>query len=928
MPADAQGTLEKVEKKRVQQLSMLQEGDAEVRREFLDELPASCDEVLDRLNKIDDAWWVLAASIAAVRAGKDSWTVAEAMRVLNDAASRTASIDLAIQHEVNQGQKALEAWLDQSSDRLPKLMLRRQVWHMQWLLRMFLSEQAIIHDDLAALAGRPLLEHAHGLCLVGNAVGLRALLGAHVGVARALFPYRFSLLHTLIVAGGVLGEELYGLRLLPGTRMPVEDQETGAWIELAAKDLAPSAAAGLWVETASVHNVLLRHNLVTEIPSRPTPPKALSTWYFEIVYELESQLGLIQAACSLAETAVRLSLVPLRPVAHELRFLRLLHHTQTSHTPWTSAMLHAADAHTIVQSVVAQPHSIEKVVEMLCENVAPFLKHGNYADPGAFRDASDSEIAVQCAFLVLELRTKSSLAIAVHMVHKSISEQDLRLRLALAIIVSCEKINDESYDLLHSLSIIGAAKTDKQFATPLAQILAYTDRISTRACYDLLSSSSESDMQHTLQYLAICIEVGQLIQRHSLAFPVKFYMALDEQRTKSFCTALIKTARGNDAWLTSRIDDLAPYVSRNQHDLRLFPHETPVWLMTSLLANRAFGCYAALASYFCTSSKFHYTKEFAAQLALDAAHKWIHQAKSCDPIQAPFQYATECLAEAPHTAVIEKEQQFLATVSQLARYNLPSLHNAHQLLTPDEVRQTNDKLKIFAHLLAFHPTAYRAPQIRTLARSLCESSDSPSKMPHGVQDAHINAMLTESAASLNDFTAARDLCERTVGAVKAFPRDSLHEPAYDVAWRACFQLAKAPELSDSRVKSFAFSQAMHLAPSSQIAGILEVWRRDPPEVYVPHPPRHESRTSLARFLPPGILRGSSLGSRPDSRDASPSKPRETRSLLDDLQGDSPNSRHSAILSSTASLRDVVNTSLTRGMGWWMGGNESLQQDPS
>ncbi|WFD00555.1 hypothetical protein MYAM1_003304 [Malassezia yamatoensis] len=906
---------------------MLQEGDTEVRRAFLDELPASCDKVLDRLNKIDDAWWVLAASIAAVRAGQASWTVAEAMRVLTDAASRTASMDLAIQHEVDQGQEALEAWLKQSSDRLPKLILRRQVWHMQWLLRISLSDHARIHDDLVSLAGRPLSEHAHGLCLVGNAVGLRALLGAHVAVARALFPYRFSLLHTLIVAGGVLGEELYGLRLLPGTRMPVEDQETGAWIELAAKDLAPSAAAGLWVENASVHTVLLRQNLVTEIPSPPTPPKALSTWYLEIVHELESQLGLIHAACSLAEAAVRLSLVPLRPVAHELRFLRLLHHTQTSHTPWTSAMLHTADARTIVQSVVAQPHSVEKVVQMLCENVAPFLKHGNYADPGAFRDASDSEIAVQCAFLVLELHTKSSLEIAVHMVHQSISQQDLKLRLALAIIVSCEKITDEAYDLLHSLSLLDAAKTDKQIATPLAEVLAYTDKISTRAFYDLLSCSSVSDVQHTLQYLAICIEVGQLFQRHSLAFPAKFYMALDEERTKSFCTAIQKRARANDAWLNSRLDDLAPYVTQNSHNIRLFPQETPVWLMTNLLANRTFGCYAAVASYFCTSSKFHYTKEFVAQLALDAAHKWIHQAQSCDPIQAPFQYATECLAEAPQTAVIVQEQQFLTAVGQLARYNLPSLHDVHQLLTPDEIRHTDDRLKIFAHLLAFHPTAYRAPQIRTLARSLCESSDSSWEMPQSVRDVHINAMLTESAASFNDFSAARDLCERTVGAVKAFPRDPLHESAYDVAWRACFQLAKAPELCDSRVKSFAFSQAMHLAPSSQIAGIVEVWRRDPPEVFLPQPPRQESRTSLARFLPPGILRGSTVKSRPDSRGASPSKPRETRSLLDDLQGDSPGSRPSAILPSTASLRDVVNTSLTRGMGWWMGGNESLQQHP-
>ncbi|KAI3623229.1 hypothetical protein CBS14141_004012 [Malassezia furfur] len=849
----------------------------DVRRALLSALPAPAAQVAASLEAIDDPWWVAAACVAAVRAAGTTWTAADVADILSIAAARTAPLDAEIQDALDRD--ALDAYLGAGGPaRWPQLLLRRKLWHMQWLLRIPLASDAPLEGDVVALAEQPLLAHAQALCLAGRAVELRALLGAHVAVARALFPYRFVLLHALITAGGVPADELQRLRLLPGTKMPVEDSESGAWIELATKATTPAAAAALWVEHPAVVACLAAHGYVAPPGAPPTPPPALSAWYLDVINELEAELGLVGPACALAEAGVRLSLVPLRAVAHELRFLRLLSYTLSYGAQWSRATLHDADARTIVQSVVAQPQSVGEVVAMLREHVMPFLQKGTYADPGPFRGASASDAAAELALIVLALRTERSLAIAAQIVLTWIDDAPVRRRLALAMLTTCDETDDAAYVALHALAALGTAPRDAP-AEPLVAVMGHAADASPRARLAQLSVAPDDAVDAALGQVAACVDLGRVLLRHTLAHPVRFYVGLDEARTKTLCAALLRAARGSDAALAALVDDVAPFVARRNADAwRPLPAETPVWLLAQLLAHRAFGAFGVLAAHLARQASLTVASDDAAQLALDAARAWIAQATSSR--------ATP----------------------------VPSLRNADAPLTPDEVRALPDRFVLLARVLALHPSAYRAPQIRSLARALAAPA------PSAVAEVRIDAMLADAATGAGDYTAARDLCERAARGAQALPHDAAHDAAHAAAWRACFQLAKAPDVPDARTRARLLGQALALAPPTELPRVLAAWRAAPPHAGVPPPPGRAPPRTLARFLGSGTPRSSS-GARGAAAPATPKEAaatQRTRALFDRLQSASPSARPSALLGSTASLREVVNTSLTRGMGWWMG----------
>ena len=116
--------------------------DAE-KRAFLASLPCDAESVLSTLTSIEDVWWVAAAAVAAVRTGT-AWLAADAERVLAHALERSASFDQEVQAVLSKDVDRLLAWLDAEPDRLPRVVLRRKLWHMRWLLSIPLS-LSLIH---------------------------------------------------------------------------------------------------------------------------------------------------------------------------------------------------------------------------------------------------------------------------------------------------------------------------------------------------------------------------------------------------------------------------------------------------------------------------------------------------------------------------------------------------------------------------------------------------------------------------------------------------------------------------------------------------------------------------------------------------------------------------------------------------------------
>ena len=78
------------------------------KRAFLSSLPSDAESVLTSLAAIDDAWWVAAAAIAAVRSGVQ-WLAVDAERVLKYATERTASFDQEIQGIANEAKRRRSA---------------------------------------------------------------------------------------------------------------------------------------------------------------------------------------------------------------------------------------------------------------------------------------------------------------------------------------------------------------------------------------------------------------------------------------------------------------------------------------------------------------------------------------------------------------------------------------------------------------------------------------------------------------------------------------------------------------------------------------------------------------------------------------------------------------------------------------------------
>lgn len=522
-------------------------GDAPVRRALLGSLPAPAPDVLDTLARVRDDWWAAAAAVAAVRAAGAAWRAADALQVLEAGAARTEEFDSEVAAALTaaKAQRAsggddaavasLDAWLDADAERAPRVLLRRQMWHMRWLLCVPLasSKTAAASGELAELAETPLLFHARSLALAGNARALRALLGAHPAVARTLFPHRFGLLHTLLTTGGVVPGELHELRLLPGTHMPVQDRESGAWID--GLDTSPLAATVLWVEHPLVATALAARGLAPPLPPLvpPAPPKALAAWYTGVIQELDTQLGLVDEALELARAGMRVGLAPLRTVAHELEFLTAL----SPRGAWSVESLHAASAREIVGAVVREVRAPDATVTVLREAVASYLARGAYADRHLWHALPPAALAARIVLLALGapgVEPQRALEIACAALRARDAHDTLwmddgaeRGRLALALLAGWEHPGSGAYGVLRDIANSVPAGEPAPGGCPLTRVLAreLTEPIDIPALWERLEGAHlHPVLAHALAETARYVELGARLAPWLDARPPRFYL--------------------------------------------------------------------------------------------------------------------------------------------------------------------------------------------------------------------------------------------------------------------------------------------------------------------------------------------------------------------------------------------------------------------
>ena len=845
------------------------------KRAFLSSLPSDAESVLTSLAAIDDAWWVAAAAIAAVRSGVQ-WLAVDAERVLNYATERTASFDQEVQGIAIEAKRRRSAtvstadlileWLDADPHRLPRVILRRKLWHMRWLLSIpqSRSKSAHVESDLAALADIPFLEHAQNLCLAGNERGLRALIGTHATVARSLYPHRFGLLHMLLTAGGVSPERLLQLRLLPGTRLPVEDRESGAWIDaLAAPTPTSLATAALWVEHPAVITALSLRGAAIHPVAPSAPPDALSDWYMGVVRELEGRLGLVDAALDLAKAGERLGLVPLRTAAEELSFLHMLVYDLHAGDAHSITTLHRARASELVSLVTSQPLPPDLVIRHLHDSVLPFLQRGTYADAHALPAFTPSEWGVYMMLVALDTQPHARVLTFIEAMmarpHPWLSDAD-RARLVLAVVGTSEAVDATSLSmyskLVHALEDghasplhgdeveaagLGDARPDKP-PSSLYLVLARTLDANPYALSQRLTVVSPSLLAEGLRDFRVLVDMTVALSRagaHSHA--PRFFWADDVQahRAHEVTSELVQHAlaqRGNERHAIERVlCALAPWIG--VHRPRLPVTCVRTFFRQLLLAREpvVFNEVVQALPVICPSLACHMTATQAEDLVLETARAWMDQTPTCDPLHGLLQRAREALEAMPHTTRIRNELAFLNLLARLHEYAWPS---SAEPLTPRRVRAVPQKLELFARVLAYNRDAYQTRQIRSLGEACSEGSGSTDNA------VRISAMLVDAAAANGDLVAACRECERLVTLVQAIDRATNVE-AYDAAWRTCFQLAKNPLWTDEQTRAQVLAHALTLAPPDHMPSILAAMADLPAHAGVPSVTRRENRAGSA-----------------------------------------------------------------------------------
>jgi hypothetical protein len=185
------------------------------------------------------------------------------------------------------------------------------------------------------------------------------------------------------------------------------------------------------------------------------------------------------------------------------------------------------------------------------------------------------------------------------------------------------------------------------------------------------------------------------------------------------------------------------------------------------------------------------------------------------------------LAVAPRTQLIQNEREFIEATSRLCSFKIYSRPGV--LITPVEIRLSQDRLSFISRLLSSNEDAYRHPDVLLeLIVKLGYRSDS-------LAEIRTLAMIVDSGLQAEDYGRAADVCDQMVFVVEGLKKkrspssatggSTAVDEASEITWRNCFQLGKHDAYKDIARRMRLLGQALTLCPSNEIATLLPVWTR-------------------------------------------------------------------------------------------------------
>lgn len=177
------------------------------------------------------------------------------------------------------------------------------------------------------------------------------------------------------------------------------------------------------------------------------------------------------------------------------------------------------------------------------------------------------------------------------------------------------------------------------------------------------------------------------------------------------------------------------------------------------------------------------------------------------------------LAVAPNTPEIRRERDFIEATSRLASFNI--VNAAGEILSPLEIRLTQDKLRLVSQLLSSNSTAYQHPDvILELVAKLGFKGDH-------LAETRVLSMLADAALQNEDAKRAGDVCERMIKTVETTKRSrdaDKASQASELAWRTCFKFGQSKVLVPTKRKRELLGHALLLCPPEEMQEVLSVWQ--------------------------------------------------------------------------------------------------------
>lgn len=668
-----------------------------------------------------------------------------------------------------------------------------------------------------------LLEHITQLALTYQPQLVSSLMKvcSPVMAFNEIFPYRISLVKTLVHACGAANLEL--------SQMAAEDLfpryenhiETGLWAQ-ALQHNSSNVDSDITDENGiqeqlkmSSYNHDLPHSY--EFKSKqidPLTPSDLACVYRSLIHDLDSNFGATHVALQLAllATSEEFGIGTQKDLVHiakDLRlFARLIYSLSSSQKvrSWTLEEFQQecveCDSSKRLAKLSAKfletAHSERETLESFFHGSIPLIEsiRGRTTRETLafqFNETPEGDIVD----MLLELASQGRYQVLRYLLSMKDKDQqvlclDRVKRIALAAMLGSPNTDNLGKKEIGELFVASKdsaipipAKHPDSLHSVLGAILSSSaSSISPNSIYKLLLNVPEHVLPTYFTRCQALLEASQRLLGYAQFASVSWLIGLEDDRDKQLAgvTRIINNC-ATSARSTERYSNLSMIlmdsVSTNQALDKLDQKDIARLIVDGASQS---GDVQLFDNILHEEGDGILSSEEREEVLFKAVRRLYDNSQSANLHQGNLKVAYDILQKlpVPLSPRLLREKEFIEATSRLCSYRLQSIKTPGKHLTPFEIRHCKDRLALIQQLLSSKEDAYKMPDlVMDLAQKLCapgasEGVLSEPKEDQGFQrvrtETHVLGLLCEAAMAQGDYTQAQRICESLVSTVAKFAK--------------------------------------------------------------------------------------------------------------------------------------------------------------